>query len=115
MMGRTHALTGWCAGLALAPAVGAGSVHQAVAFAATAGWLGIAVAAGCLTHCLGDALTEAGCPFLFPVPIAGETWYEIRPPRFLRFKTGKKVENRLIFPVFVLLGVLLVPGVWNYV
>jgi len=27
---------------------------------------------GCLTHCLGDALTEAGCPFLFPVPIAGE-------------------------------------------
>ena len=35
MMGRTHALTGWCAGLALAPAVGAGSVHKAVIFAAT--------------------------------------------------------------------------------
>ncbi len=243
MMGRTHALTGWCAGLALAPAVGAGSIHQAVVFAATTagfallpdldhpgasasrllgwltglvswvlrrvsaavyaltkgprdekvtgkhrhlshtvlfaaglgfatsagteaggpwavvgvvvfglllaqgvlgdwlllvsgaavawwfftappdhaaelahmtGWLGIAVAAGCFTHCLGDALTEAGCPFLFPVPIAGETWYEIRPPRPLRFRTGKKVENRLIFPVFVLAGVLLVPGVWVY-
>ncbi|MEC3978852.1 metal-dependent hydrolase [Amycolatopsis sp. H20-H5] len=242
-MGRTHALTGWCAGLALAPAVGAGSVHQAVVFAATtagfallpdldhpharasrllgwftgmiswllrrvsaavyaltkgprdekvtgqhrhlshtvlfaaglgaatsagttaggpwavfgvvvlglllaegalgdwllpvsgvavawwvytappdhaaqleeiSGWLGLAVAAGCFAHCLGDALTESGCPFLFPIPIAGETWYEIRPPRPLRFRTGKKVENRLIFPVFVVLAVLLVPGVWNY-
>ncbi|EFL12376.1 metal-dependent hydrolase [Streptomyces sp. AA4] len=200
MMGRTHALTGWCAGLALAPAVGVGSVHQAVVFAATtagfallpdldhpsasatrlfgwltgalswllrrvsaavyaltkgprdekvtgthrhlshtllfavalgaatsagctaggawavlgvllfglllavgalgdwlllpyggavawwyftapddrvaqladiSGWLGVAVAAGCFVHCLGDSLTESGCPFLFPLPIGG--------------------------------------------
>lgn len=47
---------------------------------AVSGWIGVAVAAGCVTHCLGDALTESGCPFLFPVPIAGETWYEIRRP-----------------------------------
>ncbi|MGA6165801.1 metal-dependent hydrolase [Amycolatopsis magusensis] len=243
MMGRTHALTGWCAGLALAPVVDAGTVHQAVAFAATtagfallpdldhpgaraskllgpitgalswllrrtsaglykvtkgpkderrtgthrhlshtvlfaaalglltawgteaggpwavagvvvfglllaedalgdwvlpvagvaivwwvlsagpaafaeldqiAGWLGIAVAAGCFTHCLGDSLTESGCPFLFPLLIKGETWYEIRPPRKLRFRTGKNVENRLIFPVFLVLAVLLVPGVWEF-
>ncbi|WP_158886796.1 metal-dependent hydrolase [Amycolatopsis anabasis] len=243
-MGRTHALTGWCAGLALAPVVGAGTVHQAVAFAATTagfallpdldhpgaraskllgpitgalswllrrasaglyaitkgprdenrtgthrhlshtvlfaaglgalataataaggwwavaaivlfgvllaedalgdwllpvaggaiiwwtytagaagagqldqlgGWLGIAVAAGCLVHCLGDALTESGCPFLFPLPIAGETWYELRPPRWLRFRTGKKVENLLVFPVFVVLAALLVPGIWPLV
>jgi membrane-bound metal-dependent hydrolase YbcI (DUF457 family) len=240
MMGRTHALTGWCAGLAIAPAIGAGTVHQAAAFAVTTagfallpdldhpgagasrllgpitealswvlrrlsaglyaltkgprderkkgthrhlshtilfaaglgaltmwgtraggwyavagvvlfgvllaadalgdwllllagaaatwwamtasaagelqqltGWLGIAVATGCTTHCLGDALTEAGCPFLFPVPIAGETWYELRPPSFLRFRTGKRVENLLVFPVFVVLAVLLVPGVWD--
>lgn len=39
MMGRTHALTGWCAGLALAPVVGADTLHQAVVFAAvTAGF-----------------------------------------------------------------------------
>lgn len=75
--------------------------------------LGIAVAAGCFTHCLGDAVTESGCPFLFPLPIAGETWYELRPPAVLRFTTGKGVENRLIFPVFVVLGVLLIPGVWS--
>lgn len=76
------------------------------------GWLGIAVAAGCVTHCLGDAVTEHGCPFLFPLPIAGETWYELRPPSFLRFRTGKRVENLVVFPVFVVLGVLLVPGIW---
>ncbi|MDT7726288.1 MAG: hypothetical protein QOI21_2864 [Actinomycetota bacterium] len=242
MMGRTHALTGWCAGLALAPALGAGTIHQAVVFGATtagfallpdldhpgatasrllgpftgliswilrrvsaalyvltkgprdekvtgthrhmshtvlfaaglgaataagtaawgpwavagvvlfglllaegvlgdwllpvsgvavvwwvytagdelgqldqvSGYLGYAVAVGCVVHCLGDALTKAGCPFLFPIPIAGETWYEIRLPKFLRFRTGKKVENRLIFPVFVILGVLLIPGVWEF-
>ena len=241
MMGRTHALTGWCAGLALAPVAGAGTVHQAVVFGATtagfallpdldhpgarasrllgpltgliswllrrvsaalyaltkgprdekvtgthrhmshtalfaaglgaatsagtaawgpwavggvvilglllaqgalgdwlllvsgagivwwiytagdhaaeldqiSGWLGIAVAAGCFTHCLGDSLTVSGCPFLFPIPIAGETWYEIRPPKFLRFRTGKNVENRLVFPVFAVLAMLLVPGMWK--
>ncbi|NIJ10197.1 membrane-bound metal-dependent hydrolase YbcI (DUF457 family) [Saccharomonospora amisosensis] len=77
------------------------------------GWLGIAVAAGCFTHCLGDALTESGCPFLFPVPIAGETWYELRPPAWLRFRTGKTVETKVLFPAFAVLGVLLLPGVWN--
>src|SRR5690606_371388 len=33
MMGRTHALTGWCAGLVVAPLVDAAGAHQAVAFA----------------------------------------------------------------------------------
>lgn len=240
MMGRTHALSGWCAGLAVAPVVGAQSLHQAVLFASTtagfallpdldhpgasaskllgpitrvvcwvlrtmsavlysvtkgprdervtgrhrhlthtllfavalglatgsatarwgpvavgvvvvaglllaqavlgdwllllsgagvvvwlgtagdqvadleqvSGWLGIAVAAGCITHCIGDALTRSGCPFLFPLPIAGETWFEIGPPKALRFTTGAKVETLLLVPVFVILGVLLLPGVW---
>src|SRR3982074_759810 len=35
MMGRTHALTGWCAGLALAPVAGAGTGYQAGGFGAT--------------------------------------------------------------------------------
>lgn len=241
MMGRTHALTGWCSGLALAPVVGASSVHQAVVFAAVTagfallpdldhpgaqasrflgpltgalswalrrssaalyqltkgprderrtgthrhmthtllfalglgaltavateaggpwavagiallalilaegalgdwllvvsgsavvwwigsapqgiaelapltGWLGIAVAAGCFTHCLGDALTESGCPFLFPLPIAGETWYELRPPRWLRFRTGQTTENLLVFPAFAILAVMLLPGAYT--
>ncbi len=78
------------------------------------GVLGIAVAVGCFTHCLGDAITESGCPFLFPIPIAGETWYELRPPKPLRLRTGKKVERLVVFPVFVIVGILLIPGAWQF-
>lgn len=81
--------------------------------AGTSGWLGIAVGVGCFVHCLGDAVTLSGCPFLFPLPIAGETWYEIRPPRALRFRTGGSVENLVAAPVFVILSVLMLPGVWS--
>lgn len=78
------------------------------------GWLGAAVAAGVVVHCLGDALTESGCPFLFPLPIAGETWYELRPPRWLRFRTGTPLEARLVFPLVVAGCVAATPGVWPY-
>ncbi|UKD50885.1 metal-dependent hydrolase (plasmid) [Amycolatopsis sp. FU40] len=78
------------------------------------GWLGVAVAIGCVVHCLGDSLTESGCPFLFPLPIAGETWYELRPPKPLRLHTGKKVETRLVFPVVIALCVLTAPGVRDH-
>jgi membrane-bound metal-dependent hydrolase YbcI (DUF457 family) len=80
-----------------------------------AGPIGLAVAAGCITHCAGDALTRSGCPFLWPIPIAGETWYEIRPPASLRFRTGGLVERILIAPAAVLLGLFLVPGCWTHV
>jgi Predicted membrane-bound metal-dependent hydrolase (DUF457). len=72
--------------------------------------VGLAVFAGCLTHDLGDALTLAGCPILFPLQIAGETWYELGTPGWMRFKTGGTVEKLLVFPMFTVAGVLLVPG-----
>lgn len=78
--------------------------------AAITSWLGIAVGLGCLVHCLGDALTESGCPILWPIPILGETWYELRPPAFLRFHTGGGVELAFLLPVFTVMGVLLLPG-----
>jgi membrane-bound metal-dependent hydrolase YbcI (DUF457 family) len=78
------------------------------------GLMGFAVAVGCFTHCLGDAITESGCPFLFPIPIAGETWYEIRPPKPLRLRTGKRVERLVIFPIFAVLAVILIPGAWQF-
>lgn len=83
----------------------------AAALADVGAFLGAAVALGCVVHDLGDAITEAGCPFLFPLLIRGETWYEIRPPRWLRFRTGKRFERCVVFPVFAALGVVLAPGV----
>lgn len=61
--------------------------------------IGIAAGLGCLVHCLGDAVTESGAPLLFPLPIAGETYYELRPPAFLRFSTNSVVENWFVTPL----------------
>lgn len=107
------ALGDWLLPIAAAAAVWwAGSSPAGVGeLAPLAGWLGIAVALGCVVHCLGDAATLSGCPFLWPIPIRGETWYEIRPPRPLRFRTGHHAENLLIFPTFAVLAVVLLPGV----
>lgn len=80
----------------------------------SSGWLGIAVALGCFTHCLGDSLTLAGCPWAFPLPIAGETWYELRPPRWLRFRAGGSVEKFGVFPALVVATILALPGVWTH-
>jgi membrane-bound metal-dependent hydrolase YbcI (DUF457 family) len=83
------------------------------ALTSSTGWVGAAVALGCVVHCLGDAATKSGCPFLWPVPIAGETWYELRPPKWLRFRTGGGVEKLLVVPACTVAGVLLLPGVWG--
>lgn len=61
------------------------------------GWY---IVLGCITHCLGDMLTERGCPLLWPLPFKGETWFELGPPKFLRFRTGGAVESVLTL-VFV--------------
>ena len=65
-------------------------------------WLGAMVALGCLTHCAGDAITEMGCPMLWPVPVARQRWFLIGPPRILRFKAGGAVERWLVTPVLMI-------------
>jgi membrane-bound metal-dependent hydrolase YbcI (DUF457 family) len=74
------------------------------------GWIGMAVALGMFVHCLGDSLTRSGCPWLWPLPIRGETWYELRLPRLLRFRTGGWVERIVIAPLLLAAAVLLLPG-----
>lgn len=71
--------------------------------------IGVAVAAGCLTHCLGDSITSSGCPWLFPLPIAGETWYELRPPRWLRFHTGGRAETCVLVALVIACVLLMQP------
>lgn len=104
----------WLAAVAVAAATSwwVTAQHQVVRLDDLSGWLGLAVMLGCITHCFGDALTESGCPFLWPLRIRGETWYELRPPGFLRIRTGRHAEQFLIVPALTLLGAILVPGVW---
>ncbi|MGW5115887.1 metal-dependent hydrolase [Streptomyces noursei] len=70
-------------------------------------WLGLPVTLGALVHCLGDALTISGCPFLWPLPLRGRLWYPVGPPQPLRFAAGAWVEQRVLKPVFALLVLVL--------
>jgi membrane-bound metal-dependent hydrolase YbcI (DUF457 family) len=74
------------------------------------GWIGVAVGLGMFVHCLGDSLTRSGCPWMWPLPIGGETWYEIRLPRPLRFRTNGWFERLIIVPLLLGAAVLLLPG-----
>lgn len=85
--------------------------HLASSMLGFTGAIGAAVALGCITHCLGDTITKSGCPWLWPILIKGERWYEIRPPAWLRFRTGGKVERYLVHPMLTGGALLLTPGV----
>jgi membrane-bound metal-dependent hydrolase YbcI (DUF457 family) len=83
--------------------------------AGTAGWLGTAVTLGMVVHSIGDAITVAGAPLLWPLPIRRRRWYPVGSPRPLRFRTGGRVESWLVAPALTvavfLLVALAVPGV----
>jgi membrane-bound metal-dependent hydrolase YbcI (DUF457 family) len=72
-----------------------------------AAWFGVTVIVGCLAHCVGDAITEDGCPFLWPVPIGRHLWYPIGPPKLMRYRTGGKVELFVIGPLCTVLALWL--------
>ena len=68
---------------------------------------GVAVMLGCIAHFIGDAITEQGCPMLWPFPLSGKTWYPVAPPKALRMSTGGKVEMALVGPGLTLIAVVL--------
>jgi membrane-bound metal-dependent hydrolase YbcI (DUF457 family) len=72
-------------------------------------WLGAMTGLGALVHCLGDAITEQGCPILWPLPILGRRWYPIWSPKLLRFRAGGRVEKLIVVPALTL-GTLMVGG-----
>lgn len=68
-------------------------------------WLiGIAVAAGCVIHTLGDIITKMGCPLFFPFPIKKQVWYEIGVPDKMAVKVGGPFEKKVLTPGFTILG-----------
>lgn len=74
---------------------------------ASAAACGIAVGVGCVAHYVGDAITEQGCPMLWPIPIAGRTWFPVAPPKILRMKTGGVVEMAIVGPIVTILALWL--------
>jgi membrane-bound metal-dependent hydrolase YbcI (DUF457 family) len=72
-----------------------------------AAWVGLTVLVGCLAHCVGDAVTEEGCPILWPVPVGRHLWYPIGLPKPMRYRTGGKVELMFVGPLCTVLSVWL--------
>ena len=72
-----------------------------------AAWVGVTVIVGCLAHCVGDAVTEEGCPILWPVPLGRHLWYPIALPKPLRYRTGGKVELVFVGPLCTVLSLWL--------
>ena len=68
--------------------------------------LGLCTALGCAIHIIGDELTHAGCPLLYPV---SEHEFHVLP-RPVEITTGKIAETYVIFP-FLALG--LAAAVWH--
>jgi len=72
-------------------------------------WCGLAVAVGCLAHCLGDLITEEGCPVFWPIPLGRKLrlWYPFGLPKPLRYRTGGPVEVKFVGPLFTVLSLWL--------
>jgi len=72
--------------------------------------IGFAVAVGCLVHILGDLLTSAGVPLLWPIPIKNRMWRMISVPDSLAVKVGGKVETVVLRGVFTTVAVVSAAG-----
>jgi len=68
-------------------------------------WLGFAVGFGALTHCFGDAITKAGVPILWPLPIRGRRWYELSTGPFA-IRAGGVFEYGVLLPVLTMVALV---------
>lgn len=66
-------------------------------------WMAPAFTLGYIIHILGDTLTKAGTPLLFPFVTKGKRWYT---HRILKIKTGGEIEKIFILPGFILISLV---------
>ncbi len=67
--------------------------------------LGVAVGVGCFVHLLGDLITSAGVPILWPIPTGRRMWRMIGVPNVLAVSVGGKVETILLRGAFALVAI----------
>lgn len=72
--------------------------------------LGLAVGVGCFVHLLGDIVTSAGVPILWPIPIGRRMWRMIGIPNKWAVKTGGKVETVVLRSAFTVVSILSAVG-----
>jgi membrane-bound metal-dependent hydrolase YbcI (DUF457 family) len=57
--------------------------------------IGLAVGAGCIVHLLGDIITRAGVPIMWPLPLGKYMWKMVGVPNRLAVKVGGRMEGFL--------------------
>jgi membrane-bound metal-dependent hydrolase YbcI (DUF457 family) len=72
--------------------------------------IGLAMGVGCFVHILGDMITRAGVPILWPIPIKRRMWMPIRLPSSIALRTGSKTETVLLRSIMTAVSVLAAIG-----
>lgn len=68
--------------------------------------LGLAVGVGCLVHLLGDLVTRAGVPILWPIPTGRRMWRMFGMPDAFALRAGGAVEVYLFRGAFMVVSLL---------
>jgi membrane-bound metal-dependent hydrolase YbcI (DUF457 family) len=74
--------------------------------------LGAAVAVGCVVHLLGDIITSAGVPILWPIPTGRRMWRMIGVPDGLAVRVGGRTETIVLRTAFTLVALLAVAAMF---
>jgi membrane-bound metal-dependent hydrolase YbcI (DUF457 family) len=68
--------------------------------------IGIAVGVGCFVHLMGDIITRAGVPIMWPIPTGKRMWRMIGLPDSISIEAGSKIETRVLSVVFTLVSLV---------
>lgn len=98
LMGDWAKENGWIAVTGVA-ALGAAVASQVIPEASSYVFVAVTIIAGSIIHCLGDMVTKARLPFLWPLMIKGKRWYNLGLPSFLTFKAGGWFETFCVTPL----------------
>jgi membrane-bound metal-dependent hydrolase YbcI (DUF457 family) len=72
--------------------------------------LGVAVGVGSVVHLLGDVITRAGVPILWPIPTGRRMWRMIGVPNAVAVSVGGKVETILLRGAFAIVCIAAAVG-----
>jgi membrane-bound metal-dependent hydrolase YbcI (DUF457 family) len=74
--------------------------------------LGFAVGFGCLVHLLGDMITSAGVPILWPIPTGRRMWRMVGVPDGMAVRVGGKIETIVLRTAFTLVALLAIAAMF---
>ncbi|MFC3500134.1 metal-dependent hydrolase [Micromonospora krabiensis] len=72
--------------------------------------IGVAMGVGCFVHILGDMITRAGVPILWPIPIKRRMWTMIGLPNSIALRTGSKAEVVVLRAALTVVALLAAAG-----